>query len=168
MMVNASVSQAYYLSGAKWSGQPASPNCCGTVNVDYAQMLSVDITGWDHGRSNWINSKAQIYIYHGGTGNTMTLTDTNDSTIGWDGYTSMSVSGGYFVSGTAYLNYYFIQNYSWGQVDGVATHELGHVIGLAHNSSGCVIMTPYTSYRWGTCGISTPQTDDVNGINSLY
>lgn len=41
-----------------------------------------------------------------------------------------------------------------------AAHEVGHTLGLGHSTSAAV-MNPSYSY-------SSPQTDDVNGLNALY
>jgi predicted Zn-dependent protease len=64
------------------------------------------------------------------------------------------------------LNYHFTRSDSASTIKGIAAHELGHAIGLAH-TSGCVLMTPYTSTR-NSCGIYGPVSDDINGVNSLY
>ena len=49
-------------------------------------------------------------------------------------------------------------------------HEIGHMVGLAHNK-GCVLMNPTTfgpGSRWQGCGINTPLSDDINGVNAQY
>lgn len=48
--------------------------------------------------------------------------------------------------------------------NGVAGHEIGHAIGLYHNLTADVLMNTAGGGRT----VTTPQQDDINGINSLY
>jgi predicted Zn-dependent protease len=51
------------------------------------------------------------------------------------------------------------------EVEGVATHELGHALGLAHEFDEIAVMddNEYLTKKW-----LNVQTDDKNGVNSLY
>lgn len=75
----------------------------------------------------------------------------------------------YFISGevTATLNHHYTSGYGSGKIKSVSAHEFGHALGLARHS-GCYLMEPTTPTRWGTCGINTPQADDVHSANALY
>jgi predicted Zn-dependent protease len=46
----------------------------------------------------------------------------------------------------------------------VLTHELGHVLGLAHSNDPNALM----SFRGGTAGVRTPKADDRAGIGLIY
>jgi matrixin len=49
-------------------------------------------------------------------------------------------------------------------LDSVLTHEVGHVIGLAHSNTSSALMYPTVSY----CDDKHLATDDLNGRNALY
>lgn len=80
----------------------------------------------------------------------------------------------YFFNGSAAQNPE-TGDWVWGRIDlagdfascpklkGAIAHEMGHVMGLAHVSSGTALM------RWDINAMSTrAQPDDLNGINYLY
>jgi len=49
-------------------------------------------------------------------------------------------------------------------LESVTTHEVGHVIGLAHSSVSAALMAPTVSY----CVNKPLNTDDINGRDALY
>jgi len=49
-------------------------------------------------------------------------------------------------------------------LESVTTHEIGHVIGLAHSGTSSALMYPTVSY----CNNKPIATDDINGRNALY
>jgi predicted Zn-dependent protease len=71
---------------------------------------------------------------------------------------------------TATLNAAKTQNLTRAQIQTVAAHELGHVLGLAHETTTCALMNPNPDYMTFFCGgwVNTPQQDDVNGVNAMY
>lgn len=159
---------AYTLEGPIWASQPPPGTCCATLYTNVTSSESVDTTGWSDARNAWNSSPAFIDFYVSSTTH-ITTSDTYNSSVRWDGLTTYySSTGKYFDWATAELNYYYTQNYSRREIQSVAAHELGHVAGLGDLSSGCILMNLYTAVRWGQCGVNTPQSDDVNGIDALY
>jgi hypothetical protein len=131
-------------------------------------MNAVDSQAFDNGRSAWTASSANVFWYTTTSSQMIVAEDTTNSSVAWDGLSDLEpcISCQY-QDGASELNYYYTQHYSIYERQGVAAHELGHIMGLAHHS-GCYLMEPTTPYRYGTCGITGPVTDDVNGVNSLY
>lgn len=168
-LLGISSAYAYNLEGYRWGGTPSS-GCC--ANLYYNEPSD---TGWVYGvdkdamhgaESAWNNSPANVYYVNNGSPN-ISFNDTVNSSVNWDGITYYSWnSDNTFAYANAYVNGYYLINYPSWVSQGVAAHELGHVLGLAH-SNGCVLMVPDTPDRQ-SCGISGPTQDDVNGANALY
>jgi hypothetical protein len=158
---------AYNLEGPRWANQPKS-GCCATFYIYYYSMYYQDSVGWDNGRHAWNNTASvNVLDYTTSSCCTITANDVNDNSKNWDGLTQYGYSGGSFTYAHLFLNFFYTQNYSTGEIQSVAAHELGHMIGLAH-SSGCVLMVGDTYTRWTVCGLNAPVTDDINGANHLY
>lgn len=95
---------------------------------------------------------------------------------GLNGYCELNVSGAGFVSNinkepnddwTAariYINEEALSNTAADFDKGVAAHEIGHAIGLAHNNIKTVLMCPASLGRTAT----EPTDDDIDGVIYLY
>jgi len=165
--------QAYTLEHCQWH-DPAT----GATPISWHYSLSTSgATANFHSAAQsaayrWGGTPTSIYFNEVSSKYQINVTDENAGSSGFDGRTIYSCSAGYF-SGTVYVavNRYYAQSYSQEGRTQVYVHELGHALGLAHTTvtlcNNVPIMYP-SSDRYFRCGISTPQTDDINGIKAMY
>lgn len=92
----------------------------------------------------------------------VTITSTTEVNGSNWGYGGWSATNGQITSGYVKLYSPTIGTASDSKVQGVAVHELGHVLALVHNSNSQSIM--YTGYR----SFNTPQQHDVDDIKAMY
>lgn len=92
---------------------------------------------------------------------------------GWDAQSVISYNFGacqiFYVSVT--INRTYTDSYSQAKTQSATVHEFGHSIGMNHFTDGCrlrSIMQDGTPCRWGTLGINTVQSHDINDINAHY
>lgn len=77
--------------------------------------------------------------------------------------------GGYpdqnYRSGSAVINLYYVHsNPSW-KIKNTIMHEMGHIFGLKHSSvTGALMVSDSANYT----SLHVPQTDDINGVRSIY
>jgi len=110
-----------------------------------------------------------------GSGYDVYMAVGNIPEVTWDGVTNTNYSNTYpyyinsqrVTINRAYTN-------TWnndGALKSVVVHEMGHVFGLDDYGHNKTIMNGYTfgtNSRYGTYGLTVPQTDDINGVNAKY
>lgn len=154
--------QAYNTFGWVW----------GTKNIKYYYDNYNSTTGkttFSNGASAWSgldatlsNSTASNYHIY--------CTETDSGSDDWDGM--LDTYGWPPNEAILYLNRSCTR--TWNNANArksVAVHEFGHALGLDDNGYTRTIMNAYTwggESRYGYYGITTPQSDDISGINALY
>jgi predicted Zn-dependent protease len=159
-------SKAYEVYGGSWSS-------IAPVYVCNSATYPGHSGAWASALSGWYNTSTPFYYSSTCSGNTIGLLDVSYSGVSWDGAVTHSPNRtSTYSAAWGYLNYYYTEDYyeqGWSYaVIGLASHELGHILGLAHEDDLCAIMNAATADRFLYCTIWGPQADDVNGINFIY
>ncbi|SFU53694.1 Matrixin [Clostridium sp. DSM 8431] len=155
--------QAYELTGQKWADK--------TIKYYYTGSNSTASKAFKAAASQW-NNKSNASFKSSSSNYAVTCTEVANPDVDWDGNTTWTY---YTDSNTTYMAEVYLNTSmpAWNDskaLQSVAVHEFGHVLGLAHNT-GKFIMNPYTfgsGSRYEDYKLTTPQTDDINGVNSLY
>lgn len=135
---------------------------------------------------NWVASKAKTAalaavkawqragtsVELGSQGTLVTFIDCNRADVEWDGLTSIDHDPGEKYITSAIISFNSAKTTTWDNesaLQSVAVHELGHAMGLWDLYDGSkAIMNGYTSERYWKYKLTTPQPDDIKGVNDLY
>lgn len=163
--------QAYAtpVTGYSWSSR----------NITYQNNGSNDYYKniWTKARDEW-NLSTDVFL-QAGTNSKFTAGNKSDSGVTWDGraeWTFSIITGHYSTMKTWVNTYYTTQSqYKTTNVEGIATHEFGHALGLDHAPFGNpTVMTPNTFERNSSGTLidgrpnKSPTSWDINTINVLY
>lgn len=113
---------------------------------------------WSAGVQTWNNEHNVIRQDTWKTVIDVTICDYNSSTGTYGGYVAYC----YPSQKTINFNSYYMENLSTVQRQNVMTHELGHALGIDHNTDSNSIMYPYVST------VTSLSQDDINAYTWLY
>ena len=155
--------KAYSLTGAWWNKGKIEWRYENYISYRAKQMYVEGINEW---KKKSIDAKIS-------SGNKVVCGERNINDT-WDGLTCPEYKTGSleFKSQNVFLNKCKKQTWSSdGALKSVVIHEFGHVFGLADTSKTKNIMngsTWGTKSRYGTYKLTTPQKDDISGVNKIY
>jgi predicted Zn-dependent protease len=92
---------------------------------------------------------------------------------GWNGYGQAFPNqySGTLTYATLKLNRTYMDNYTPEKRKAITTHELGHILGLSHNtytSPHTLMYEGGSSVYYDQWGISSPQGNDIADLNLIY
>lgn len=119
--------------------------------------------GWVNAASSWrTKTKENIRFYHDANSvSFLTRYTVADKNLYGKMTTYYNTSTKRVTKFQGYLNDYSVKVASVAQSTSV--HELGHALGLGHSSKTSIMNTSRDRTK-----ITTPQTDDLNGIKNIY
>jgi hypothetical protein len=156
--------QAFVPNGYKWP----DPG-----NLTYWNYSSGnDYTAWQSAFGDWNATPTPVVMTKNSVRGNEDIGgySVTNSGVKWDGLTIYTHSGTTFVYAESQLNDFFTDGYVANKRRSVTGHEIGHALGLGHQS-GQDLMNPATcgaASRYCAWGIYTPRSDDINGINTIY
>lgn len=162
MVVNvglATSAAAYSTTGCKWAN---GPNVTYWINMGSGTnrtAAQATLTSW--------STLTDVNLSSSGSSN-FSITSKNDGASGYDGRTTWLCLLGVTTSAESWVNTHYTSSYVLRKIEAVYSHEVGHGLGLGHGSNNAVIMYTCAACVYNIHGYYWPQTDDRNGMNSLY
>lgn len=161
-----------------WGCQFSTPNLKWKANITNTAAY-LNPAQWS--ATYWTRTLTPIILTQVTSGANIGIADGVFGATGFDGITLNNLqqnpfttcSNGYWTRGiVTWWNRTYTDSYSGEKKLSVMVHELGHALGLGHESfqycSEVQIMQPDTYTRYDRCGKYTPQGRDVAWINSIY
>lgn len=90
--------------------------------------------------------------------------------VAWDGQSAIYHNVWDILSVSSEINDFYTDAYNSSKRNSVTTHEMGHAMGLAHET-GAVVMNASTcgsNSRWCTFAVEFITSDDLHGLQAMY
>lgn len=160
---------AYNLSTGKWPNNDVDPLTWYTdtyVSLKTRNAATSAATAWNNAGLSSVSLSSSFV-------RKVDVTETNDETSAFDGWAILTPCGTCeYTNGSIVVNTAAHATYNDANaLKSMVTHEFGHILGLAHNDNDICIMissTWGTGSRYGDHNLTTPQSDDISGINAIY
>ena len=168
------------LNGRYWDKTSLKYYISSTVSSSYGSSVYYQIL---YGAQSWSGLSAMVLSSGTTSDNDIEIYMSNYGATGWNGLhnpDSYDSSTNVMEHSTITLNtYYYLQSYSSYTSDinfwrAIACHEVGHSLGLSHNSTSgeTSIMKSSTGDFYTLSGsspkLTSPQTADITALQSLY
>lgn len=144
-----------------------SADCGGkapSIQVKVEGPITCDVSEYnrdrDRGNANIVLFREDVWPYPGGQdalGITFVTFDPTNGDI-WDADIEINAVDEPLSSGDP--------NSSQVDLDSLLTHEVGHLLGLAHTRDP--LATMFSGYEKGTTSLRSPEADDVSGLCAIY
>lgn len=157
------------LFGGKWNAQPS-------YYIDpasgYYSLVNDSARSWNSVLSS-IGSSMKIMSNSSIMSATVAVNPEYYGATGWNatGTPGPNMYSGYYTYATVRINRSYMDYFTPNKIKAIITHELGHVMGLAHNtytSPRTLMYEAGSSVYYDSWGISTPQSNDIADLNVLY
>jgi Matrixin len=114
-------------------------------------------------KNNWDATKSKVEFAMNTTSPQLIVVDYK-SPDGFDAKTAVDNTKPEYI----WLNYTYLFGNTDTQLRSTTGHEIGHALGLDHPPKTTSQILMYTLQYRDRNVLYTPQTDDVNGVNSIY
>lgn len=138
----------YYYVPIRWGG---------SINEEYKTTAATSMRDWNEAQ----NKRRFVQGDSSSSGVIDAYYSSSDSYFGYSYWqTGMDSCTDAWVTK---INTYYESNNDTDFGRSVVSHELGHILGLAHTNWSSLMNTDRNRYT-----LYTPQKDDINGVNELY
>lgn len=154
--------------GGKWATNPTY--YISTSNAYYSEFTQA-VSSWNSALSS-IGASISIKSNTATGASFIPSVDYYGST-GWNGYCKPGPDpfSGTYTYVTYQLNRSYMDSYTSAKRKAICTHELGHALGLSHNTYTNPQTLMYeggSSVYYDSWGLSSPTITDIADLNSLY
>lgn len=187
---------AYLATGAKWkTNEPWIMNPANQASLNQAAVLNLEAQGiakWEDAADGVIGNGTGMNIIGNGSSTAATLTADTASPDGSNevyfadvegqGAIAVTIVWGIFGGITSrrqlleFDQVYDDVDFDWSltgaantmDFDNIATHEIGHAVGMGHPSSACAEETMYAYADFGETKKRNLNAGDIAGVDKLY
>ncbi len=165
-VTSASAAQAYKTAGCRYKTDSINP-----ISYRFFSVSKTNESSTKYGATAWNDTSAPGYFKEQSNSLDPEVNITDDPFPKENAYAwvASSCNKGFYRGNEVNLvwNTSLISTRTKTQKKRIATHELGHAYGLGHVTKGCHIMRVDIGYL-ADCNRTTPSTDDIKGVKSLY